>query len=96
MFTAVNPQGCRVASFKVPTELEQRHDFLWRVHAQVPERGMMTVSATARLTQDDPIALLALPTFLDGFLSVAYVRIAIQFADRLSRCISLLCEDAKS
>ena len=43
VFTAVNPQGCTVSSFKVPTELEQRHDFLWRVHAQVPARGMIGI-----------------------------------------------------
>jgi PPK2 family polyphosphate:nucleotide phosphotransferase len=43
VFTAVNPQGCNVASFKAPTELEQRHDFLWRVHAQVPARGMIGI-----------------------------------------------------
>ena len=43
VFTAINPQGCHVASFKAPTELEQRHDFLWRVHAQVPERGMIGI-----------------------------------------------------
>src|SRR6478672_8342511 len=43
VFTAVNPQGCSVASFKVPTEAEQRHDFLWRVHQQVPPRGMIGI-----------------------------------------------------
>lgn len=43
VFKAVNPSGCRVASFKVPTPLETAHDFLWRVHREVPERGMMTV-----------------------------------------------------
>jgi PPK2 family polyphosphate:nucleotide phosphotransferase len=43
VFTAVNPQGCTVAGFKVPTELERRHDFLWRVHAQVPARGMIVI-----------------------------------------------------
>ena len=43
VFTAVNPQGCSVASFKAPTELEQRHDFLWRVHLQVPPRGMIGI-----------------------------------------------------
>jgi PPK2 family polyphosphate:nucleotide phosphotransferase len=35
----VNPQGCRVTSFKVPTEEELDHDFLWRVHKAVPRRG---------------------------------------------------------
>lgn len=39
----LNPQGCDVASFKVPTPLEQAHDFLWRSHAQTPARGMITI-----------------------------------------------------
>ena len=43
VFSAVNPQGCTVATFKVPTEIEQRHDFLWRVHLQVPARGMIGI-----------------------------------------------------
>jgi PPK2 family polyphosphate:nucleotide phosphotransferase len=43
VFTAVNPQGCSVASFKAPTEIEQRHDFLWRIHSQVPARGMIGI-----------------------------------------------------
>jgi len=43
VFTGVNPQGCRVSSFKAPTPLELSHDFLWRVHAQCPERGMIGV-----------------------------------------------------
>lgn len=40
---SVNPLGCRVWPFKTPTPLELSHDFLWRVHNKVPERGMMTV-----------------------------------------------------
>jgi PPK2 family polyphosphate:nucleotide phosphotransferase len=40
---SVNPLGCRVWPFKTPTELELKHDFLWRIHSKVPERGMMTV-----------------------------------------------------
>ena len=43
VFSAVNPQGCSVASFKAPTELEQHHDFLWRVHQQVPARGTIGI-----------------------------------------------------
>lgn len=43
VFSDVNPQGCIVASFKVPTETEKRHDFLWRVHAQVPAKGMIGI-----------------------------------------------------
>jgi PPK2 family polyphosphate:nucleotide phosphotransferase len=34
-----NAQGVRVESFKVPTEEERSHDFLWRVHAKVPAHG---------------------------------------------------------
>ncbi len=43
VFEGVNPQGVKVASFKVPTPLEADHDFLWRVHAQVPGRGELVV-----------------------------------------------------
>ena len=43
IFSGVNPQGCDVASFKVPTPLEAHHDFLWRCHAQVPPRGMIGI-----------------------------------------------------
>ena len=39
----VNPLGCRVESFKVPTEEELAHDFLWRVHRVAPPRGMITI-----------------------------------------------------
>jgi PPK2 family polyphosphate:nucleotide phosphotransferase len=43
IFSGINPQGCNVASFKVPTALEARHDFLWRCHEQVPPRGMIGI-----------------------------------------------------
>ena len=43
VFSAVNPQGCTVSSFKAPTELEQHHDYLWRIHQQVPPRGMIGI-----------------------------------------------------
>jgi PPK2 family polyphosphate:nucleotide phosphotransferase len=43
VFSAVNPQGCAVTSFGAPTELEQRHDFLWRIHQRVPARGMIGI-----------------------------------------------------
>jgi len=39
----VNPQGCRVESFKVPTEEELAHDFLWRAHRVTPRKGMIGV-----------------------------------------------------
>jgi PPK2 family polyphosphate:nucleotide phosphotransferase len=43
VFGAVNPQGCQVASFKAPSSLELRHDYLWRVHERVPPRGMFGI-----------------------------------------------------
>ena len=39
VFDHANPQGVRVTSFKVPTSEELSHDFLWRVHRQVPPKG---------------------------------------------------------
>jgi len=43
VFTAFNPQGCRVASFKQPTAPERDHDFLWRAHRDVPAKGEVVV-----------------------------------------------------
>jgi len=40
---AFNPQGCRVTSFKAPTDEERSHDFLWRIHRQVPGQGMISI-----------------------------------------------------
>jgi PPK2 family polyphosphate:nucleotide phosphotransferase len=38
-----SPQGVRVVSFKRPSEVELDHDYLWRVHANVPARGELVV-----------------------------------------------------
>lgn len=43
VFEAVNPMGCRVIPFKQPTEIEVKHDFLWRIHQHVPEKGMIHI-----------------------------------------------------
>jgi len=43
VFTAMNPQGCSVKAFKVPSEVEAAHDFLWRCHGAVPERGQVAI-----------------------------------------------------
>jgi PPK2 family polyphosphate:nucleotide phosphotransferase len=43
IFSGINPQGCDVTSFKVPTPLEARHDFLWRCQAATPARGMIGI-----------------------------------------------------
>jgi len=43
VFDGVNPQGVKVASFKVPTTEELDHDYLWRVHKQTPGRGEIVI-----------------------------------------------------
>ncbi len=39
----LNPQGTRVVGFKVPSAEEAAHDFLWRIHRQVPARGEIVI-----------------------------------------------------
>ena len=43
VFEGVNPQGVKVASFKVPTRQELAHDYLWRIHQQTPGSGEMVI-----------------------------------------------------
>ena len=38
VLTGLNPQGCSVVNFKVPTDVDLAHDYLWRVHAAAPAR----------------------------------------------------------
>lgn len=41
VFGAINPMGIKTQSFKAPTAEELAHDFLWRIHKQTPEKGMI-------------------------------------------------------
>jgi PPK2 family polyphosphate:nucleotide phosphotransferase len=43
VFSRMNPQGVRVQSFKVPTDEELAHDFLWRIHQHTPPKGMLQI-----------------------------------------------------
>ena len=43
VMTSINPQGLQVFSFKVPSDEELDHDYLWRTHVRVPERGRVGV-----------------------------------------------------
>jgi PPK2 family polyphosphate:nucleotide phosphotransferase len=43
VMNGVNPQGCVVRSFKAPTHLENDHDFLWRTHLLMPQRGQIGI-----------------------------------------------------
>jgi len=40
---AMNPQGCTVTGFKVPSQEEAAHDFLWRYHKAAPARGQVAI-----------------------------------------------------
>jgi PPK2 family polyphosphate:nucleotide phosphotransferase len=43
VMSGVNPQGCDVYSFKSPSNEELNHDYLWRTHSRVPERGKIGI-----------------------------------------------------
>ncbi|MBT2562063.1 polyphosphate kinase 2 family protein [Pedobacter sp. ISL-68] len=43
VMSGLNPQGCQVYTFKVPTSEEYEHDFLWRHYKALPERGRIGI-----------------------------------------------------
>jgi PPK2 family polyphosphate:nucleotide phosphotransferase len=43
VMSGVNPQGCQVFSFKHPSAVELKHDFLWRTTRELPERGKIGI-----------------------------------------------------
>lgn len=43
VMSGVNPQGCRVESFKQPSALELKHSFLWRTTLRLPQRGEIVI-----------------------------------------------------
>jgi len=43
IFTGVNPQHCRVISFKEPNREERAHDYLWRIYRSAPAKGELRV-----------------------------------------------------
>jgi PPK2 family polyphosphate:nucleotide phosphotransferase len=43
VMSGVNPQGVDVHSFKTPSAVEDRHDFLWRCEKALPERGRIGI-----------------------------------------------------
>ena len=43
VFDGINPQGCEVTAFKVPSSKELDHDFLWRAAIALPERGRIGI-----------------------------------------------------
>ena len=43
VMSGCNPAGVDVAAFKVPSEEEAAHDFLWRIHRAVPRKGQIVI-----------------------------------------------------
>jgi PPK2 family polyphosphate:nucleotide phosphotransferase len=43
VMSGINPQGCDVTSFKMPSHEELDHDYLWRAHKAVPQRGKIEI-----------------------------------------------------
>lgn len=43
VLAAMNPQGCAVSGFKVPSAEEAAHDFLWRYHKAAPRLGQVGI-----------------------------------------------------
>ncbi|MES2126576.1 MAG: PPK2 family polyphosphate kinase [Pseudomonadota bacterium] len=43
LFSTVSPMGLRAVGFKQPSEAELAHDYLWRVHGQVPAKGEIVI-----------------------------------------------------
>lgn len=43
VMSGINPQGCKVSSFKTPSVYELDHDFLWKAHMELPGRGKIGI-----------------------------------------------------
>jgi PPK2 family polyphosphate:nucleotide phosphotransferase len=64
VMSGVNPQGCEVYSFKAPSANELDHDFLWRTHLRVPERGRIGIFN--RSYYEDVLVVRVHPELLQG------------------------------
>jgi PPK2 family polyphosphate:nucleotide phosphotransferase len=62
VMSGVNPQGCEVHSFKSPSSEELNHDYLWRNHKVVPERGKIGIFN--RSYYEEVLVVRVHPTFL--------------------------------
>ncbi len=64
VMSGVNPQGCEVYSFKSPSSNELDHDYLWRTHMRVPERGRIGIFN--RSYYEDVLVVRVHPEFLQS------------------------------
>jgi len=64
VMSGVNPQGCRVQGFKVPTQEELSHNFLWRYSKALPSRG--EIGIFNRSYYEDVLVVKVHPEILDA------------------------------
>ncbi|MBP6131673.1 ADP-polyphosphate phosphotransferase [Thauera sp.] len=64
VMSGINPQGCQVFSFKHPSPTELDHDFLWRTHVALPERGRIGIFN--RSYYEEVLIVRVLPEILHG------------------------------
>jgi PPK2 family polyphosphate:nucleotide phosphotransferase len=64
VMSGVNPQGVEVTSFKVPSELERDHDYLWRAALRLPARGMIGIFN--RSYYEETLVVRVHPSILEG------------------------------
>ena len=64
VMSGVNPQGCEVSSFKSPSSTELDHDYLWRSHMRIPERGKIGIFN--RSYYEDVLVVRVHPEYLAG------------------------------
>lgn len=64
VMSGVNPQGCKVSSFKHPSAVEAQHDFLWRAARELPERGQIGIFN--RSYYEDVLVVRVHPEILEG------------------------------
>jgi PPK2 family polyphosphate:nucleotide phosphotransferase len=64
VLTSVNPQGCKVTSWKKPSAKELGHDFLWRASLALPEAGRIGV--LNRSYYEEVLMVRVHPDYLDN------------------------------
>jgi PPK2 family polyphosphate:nucleotide phosphotransferase len=64
VMSGVNPQGVQVSSFKQPSPEEIDHDYQWRTHKQLPERGRIGIFN--RSYYEETIVVRVHKNYLDG------------------------------
>lgn len=43
VFSYLDPLGVQASSFKTPSDIELKHDYMWRIFQKLPEKGMIQV-----------------------------------------------------